>query len=89
MTASATRWGGDEFVVFMENVDRNNINELIEKIRQAVELPVDSAAGVLKVGASIGFAFAPIDGLALDELICAADGRMYADKASRRGTPDR
>lgn len=83
------RWGGDEFVVFMENVDRNNINELIEKIRQAVELPVDSAAGVLKVGASIGFAFAPIDGLALNELICAADGRMYADKTSRRGTPDR
>lgn len=81
------RWGGDEFVVFMENIDHNNINGLIEKIRQAVECPVDSAAGPLKVGASIGFAFAPIDGTALDELVRAADGRMYADKGERRDAP--
>lgn len=81
------RWGGDEFVVFMENIDRNNINDLIEKIRQAVERPVDSAAGPLKVGASIGFAYAPIDGTALDELVRAADSRMYADKGKRRDTP--
>lgn len=81
------RWGGDEFVVFMENIDRSNINSLIEKIRQAVELPVDSAAGPLKVGASIGFAYAPIDGTALDELVRAADGRMYADKGERRDAP--
>ncbi len=83
-TDTVGRWGGDEFVVFMENVDRNNINDVIEKIRQAVELPVVSSAGPLKVGASIGFAFAPIDGLTLDELVRAADGRMYADKATRR-----
>lgn len=83
-TDTVGRWGGDEFVVFMENVDRNNISELIEKIRQAVELPVESSAGPLKVGASIGFAFAPIDGMALDELVRAADDRMYADKGARR-----
>ncbi len=81
------RWGGDEFVVFMENIDRSNINDLIEKIRQAVERPVDSAVGPLKVGASIGFAFAPLDGTALDELVRAADGRMYTDKGERRGAP--
>ncbi len=88
-TDTVGRWGGDEFVVFMENVDRDNINDLIENIRQAVELPVDSAAGPLRVGASIGFAFAPIDELTLDELVRAADGRMYADKAARRSVPDR
>jgi diguanylate cyclase (GGDEF)-like protein len=81
------RWGGDEFVVFMENVDRNSINDLIEKIRLAVGQPVDSTAGPLTVGASIGFAFAPIDGMTLDELVRAADGRMYADKAVRRDMP--
>jgi diguanylate cyclase (GGDEF)-like protein len=83
------RWGGDEFVVFMENVDPDSISGLIEKIRQAVELPVDSSAGPLKVGASIGFAFAPIDGMVLDELVRAADERMYADKAARRVATNR
>lgn len=83
------RWGGDEFVVFMENVDPDSISGLIEKIRQAVELPLDSSAGPLKVGASIGFAFAPIDGMALDELVRAADERMYADKAARRVATNR
>ncbi len=83
------RWGGDEFVVFMENVDPDSISGLIEKIRQTVELPVDSSSGPLKVGASIGFAFAPIDGMALDELVRAADERMYADKAARRVAKDR
>jgi len=83
------RWGGDEFVVLMENVDPDSISGLIEKIRQAVELPVESSAGPLKVGASIGFAFAPIDGMALDELVRAADERMYADKAARRVATER
>jgi diguanylate cyclase (GGDEF)-like protein len=83
------RWGGDEFVVFMENVDRSSIDELIGKIRQAVEQPVDSSAGPLTVGASIGFAFAPIDGMAIDELLRAADGRMYANKDTRRDSPAR
>lgn len=83
-TDTVGRWGGDEFVVFMENIDRNKINDLIEKIRQAVELPVESSAGPLKVGASIGFAYAPIDGTELDELVRAADDRMYADKGVRR-----
>lgn len=83
------RWGGDEFVVFMENIDRENINDLVGKIRHAFELPTDSSAGPLQVGASIGFAFAPIDGTELDVLVRTADGRMYADKAKRRNTPGR
>jgi len=48
---------------------------------------VDSSAWALKMGASIGFAFAPIDGAALDERVRAADGRIYEDKARRRDSP--
>ncbi len=77
------RWGGDEFVVFMENVDTASIDELTGKIRDLVEQPVQYAGNQLTVGASIGHAWAPADGTLLDELIRTADQRMYANKDLR------
>jgi diguanylate cyclase (GGDEF)-like protein len=82
-TDTVGRWGGDEFIVFMENVERSQIDGLIEKIRQAVELPTGVAQHQVTVGVSVGRAFAPDDGATLDELVRAADERMYADKESR------
>lgn len=78
------RMGGDEFVVFMENIDRNKVNELVDKIRQAAEEPETFGGAQLQVGASIGTAMAPDDGNALDELLRIADSRMYADKDARK-----
>ncbi|MDP1537968.1 MAG: diguanylate cyclase [Burkholderiales bacterium] len=77
------RWGGDEYVVFMEHVERSKIPDLCEKIRQAVEQPTPYAIHQLEVGASIGYALAPDDGNSLDDLLRVADQRMYANKASR------
>jgi diguanylate cyclase (GGDEF)-like protein len=78
------RWGGDEFVVFMEHVDRASVGEMIAKVRQVVELPTNYAQQQFAVGASIGVAFAPDDGSTLEELLRAADARMYENKALRR-----
>ncbi|MCW5575905.1 MAG: GGDEF domain-containing protein, partial [Burkholderiales bacterium] len=78
------RWGGDEFVVFMENVDRANVGEMVAKVRQVVELPTNHAQQQFSVGASIGLAFAPDDGNTLEDLLRAADARMYENKALRR-----
>jgi len=78
------RWGGDEFIVFMENVDRASVGEMIAKIRQVVELPTNYAQQPFAVGASIGHAFAPEDGGTLEELLRTADARMYENKALRR-----
>jgi len=78
------RWGGDEFVVFMENVDRASVGEMVAKVRQVVELPTNYAQEQFAVGASIGIAFAPDDGSTLEELLRAADARMYENKALRR-----
>lgn len=77
------RWGGDEFIVFLENVDRERVNDLVRKIRQVVELPTAWGGRQISVGASIGLAFAPDDGSTLDDLVRAADGRMYSDKNAR------
>lgn len=77
------RWGGDEFLVFMENVDRTRTGELFAKIRKAVEKPVKYRGNELSVGVSIGYALAPDDGNKMDELLRVADERMYADKNAR------
>jgi diguanylate cyclase (GGDEF)-like protein len=77
------RWGGDEFLVFMENVDRARISELFDKIRKAVEKKVKYRGHELSVGVSIGYALAPDDGRQMDELLRVADERMYADKDTR------
>ncbi len=82
-TDTVGRWGGDEFVAFMENVDAANIDELVGKIRDAIEQPVQYSGDQLTVGASIGHAWAPADGSLLDELIRTADKRMYAEKDLR------
>jgi diguanylate cyclase (GGDEF)-like protein len=77
------RWGGDEFLIFMENVDRARISELFAKIRNAVEKPVNYRGHELSVGVSIGYALAPDDGNKMDQLLRVADERMYADKDAR------
>jgi diguanylate cyclase (GGDEF)-like protein len=77
------RWGGDEFLVFMENVDRERISELFAKIRKAVEKPVKYRGNELSVGVSIGYALAPDDGNKMDQLLRVADARMYEDKNAR------
>lgn len=77
------RWGGDEFLVFMENVDRSKISELCTKIRSVVEQPFEYRGNQLTLGVSIGYALAPDDGGNMDDLLRVADERMYADKDLR------
>jgi diguanylate cyclase (GGDEF)-like protein len=79
------RWGGDEFVVLMENIDRRKIPDLVENIRKAVETAVPHGGQALKAGASIGTALIPDDGGSVSDLVRAADHRMYEDKQRRRG----
>lgn len=78
------RWGGDELIVLLENVDRRKIPELISNIRKAAEAPLAFGAHTLLVGASIGAALAPDHGESLGELVRNADTRMYEDKQARR-----
>jgi diguanylate cyclase (GGDEF)-like protein len=83
-TDTVGRWGGDEFIVFLENVDQSKVAELTAKVRQVVELPTTCDQQQFVVGVSIGTAFAPDDGTSLEDLVRAADGRMYENKTGRR-----
>jgi diguanylate cyclase (GGDEF)-like protein len=78
------RWGGDEIIVLLANSDRPRLAEIVEQTRAAVETPVEFSGHQLRVGASIGLAVAPDDGDTLDDLIHAADNKMYTDKTQRQ-----
>jgi diguanylate cyclase (GGDEF)-like protein len=74
----AARLGGDEFVVLCAGLDQKGIAALGERIRQAIEAPIDIGGRPCHVTASIGIAMAGQTG-GLD-LVRAADMAMYAAK---------
>jgi len=86
---SVGRWGGDEMIVLLENAGRDKIPDLVERVRRAVETPIDYAGLRLQVGVSIGVAIVPDDGDGVQDLIRRADRRMYEDKLKRQGRGSR
>jgi diguanylate cyclase (GGDEF)-like protein len=72
------RLGGDEFVVLCPGFDQHAVARLGERIRQAIEAPIEIAARPCHVTCSIGIAIAGQTG-GLD-LVRAADMAMYAAK---------
>ena len=82
---SVGRWGGDEMIVLLENAGRDKIPELVERVRRAIETPIDYAGLKLQVGVSIGVAVVPDDGDGIQDLIRRADRRMYEEKQKRKG----
>ncbi len=80
------RLGGDEFAVLLTGHE-----DAAEAMRRAVELHGDLTGSavlsgpVVEVGASIGVAVFPGDGLDLDTLLRRADLAMYAAKRGRGG----
>jgi diguanylate cyclase (GGDEF)-like protein len=81
------RWGGDEFVILHhEGPGRIGTAMLAKQIIDEVSRPVVIDGSEVIVGASIGSACAPDDGLSADTLLSNADIALYAAKADgRRG----
>ena len=80
------RFGGDEFVVLLADVaDRRVVEELVQRLLQAVEAPIPVQGQNIVVSPSIGVAMVPHDGRLPAELIKNADTAMYVAKADGRG----
>lgn len=80
------RLGGDEFQILLPDMeDRGPLGELAGKIIQLVSQPylIDSRHAV--IGASLGIAIAPFDGLDREELTANADLALYSAKNGGRG----
>jgi diguanylate cyclase (GGDEF)-like protein len=85
------RYAGDEFVIVMGNCDADLAEkrrlDLQDAVARIVFEPAPSKTARLEISA--GAATYPVDGDTADELIGAADRRMYVDKATRDGrAPD-
>lgn len=83
---TACRYGGDEFVVLLPDVEsRDQAIAASEKIRAQLAMPYFIDGAPLRMTASIGIATYPVDGKSFDELIQAADFAMYRNKAGTHG----
>ena len=83
---TVARFGGDEFVAILENLDCAEsaavvAKKVISKLTDSIPVPGDKHA---TVGASIGISIFPEDGATMDELARAADEAMYAVKEEGR-----
>ncbi|MDE1894492.1 MAG: EAL domain-containing protein [Xanthomonadaceae bacterium] len=82
------RLGGDEFVVVLEDLDERaapqQLNQVLQRLHQAVETPFELASGVLTgIGMSMGLAIFPQHGIEADGLMRQADLALYRSKASK------
>lgn len=82
---TVARIGGDEFVVLIENMQQTDYATLVaEKIRAAVQRPMQLASHTLHVQPSIGIARYPLDGQSEHTLLDHADKSMYEEKQRRK-----
>jgi diguanylate cyclase len=78
------RYGGDEFVLLLPEVeDQKHALEVAKKIRARLAKPYLVGDHSIAVTASIGVAVYPVDAVSQDELIRQADVAMYRAKTVR------
>jgi diguanylate cyclase (GGDEF)-like protein len=80
------RMGGDEFAIVQVAADPTDATHLAQRIIDAMSEPFDIDGHQVLVGASIGIAIGPGDGLSPDELLRNADLALYRAKGGGRGT---
>lgn len=80
-TDTVARFGGDEFVVLLTEVEgREAIEGVARKLLETIGEPMELSGRELQVGCSIGIASYPKDGRDPEALLGAADQAMYQAK---------
>lgn len=83
---SISRWGGDEFVILLENIHKDQeIDTVVSKILFELAKPTVVGGHLLHVTTSIGIARFPQDGADSVSLLKHADISMYQAKAEGVG----
>jgi len=75
------RLAGDEFVVIAESADQVIANLVATRLLQVLAEPITVHGHTFSVGASIGNALYPMDGVTTEDLLKHADIAMYRAKA--------
>lgn len=78
------RYGGDEFVVILREANLAGSRIVANRIREMLVAERVSSAPNLQLSVSIGVSLFGEDGKTAEELLEAADSRMYRDKQTRK-----
>ena len=80
------RLGGDEFQIMLPDIDdRGRLGEIAKSVITMISQPYQIDGSRCVIGASIGIAIAPYDGIDSEELVRSADLALYASKGGGRG----
>ena len=80
------RLGGDEFQIILPDMDdRGKLGEIAAKVIQIISQPYPIEDKRAIIGASVGIAIAPYDGVEKDDLVHSSDLALYAAKNGGRG----
>ncbi len=83
-TANVCRWGGDEFIVAINNTARNEVEIIANLIIEALKVPIKCDDELVNVGATIGIAFYEKSVKNTQQLIDSADSAMYEQKQTEK-----
>ncbi|QPG06366.1 EAL domain-containing protein [Salinimonas marina] len=83
--AGVGRWGGDEFILVIQNLIQQQAVALAETMRVAVCKPIKNQHNHITLDATIGIALYPHHGNKVHTLIEKADFAMYQQKRAQRG----
>jgi diguanylate cyclase (GGDEF)-like protein len=81
---TVARWGGDEFIILLENATEAVVTSYIKRLRKKIGVPVEFEGVSLNVGVSIGYALHSDTESDLDAMLKMADKRMYEDKSLKK-----
>jgi diguanylate cyclase (GGDEF)-like protein len=86
-TDTVARMGGDEFVIVQSPIaDPADATSLAQRVIKLMGEPYDIDGQQAIIGASVGIAVGPGDGLSADKLLRNADLALYRAKGDGRGT---
>ena len=86
-TDTVARMGGDEFVIVQSPIaDPTDATSLAQRVIKLMGEPYDIDGQQAIIGASVGIAVGPGDGLSADKLLRNADLALYRAKGDGRGT---
>lgn len=80
--ACVARMGGDEFILLVEGIGREELGDLRDQLRMAIHPPMRIDGRAIRVGASLGTAWAAC-GMSVDEVLREADTVMYVEKRTK------
>lgn len=81
------RWGGDEFLICIENTEKSAVFKIAKELITIISQPYFLEGNQLSIGATIGMTFYPEHANSAGQLIQLADTAMYHQKQRNPGQP--